>query len=285
MLFITLLMWGFHAVGTVKANVRGLPTGGFLFPKKGPGKKERGEMSTTCTRVSVSTSVSNAAIHVTTWMDSKPVNVVSTFPTMKTEVKRNTKDKAGNYAPTTVAQPTIVKTYNYGMGGTDRMDQQISYYATTVRTRNWQHRTFTHFISVAVVNAHILYKAHHNPTRRDKNYDLKGFIDSLLDEWATKAHTTAPQRDWGDARTIAVHQPMRLPHMSDGLIVRESGEYHQKDHRRECPICHKKAAFECSTCNKGLHIPSKTDLDAESCWEKYHRQRFSEPQVTDSVDP
>jgi len=36
-------------------------------------------------------------------MDSKPVNIVSTSPTMKTEVKRNTKDKAGNYVPKIVS--------------------------------------------------------------------------------------------------------------------------------------------------------------------------------------
>ena len=80
-LFITLITWGFRALGTVKANVRGIPKGDFLFKKSGAGKKTRGKMSTTTTPLSIA-SVTSASVHVTTWMDSKPVIIVSTFPTM-----------------------------------------------------------------------------------------------------------------------------------------------------------------------------------------------------------
>ena len=35
------------------------------------------------------------------------------------------------------------------MGGTDRFDQQLSYYKSTIKTKRWQPRIFTHFISAA----------------------------------------------------------------------------------------------------------------------------------------
>ena len=36
-----------------------------------------------------------------------------------------------------VPQPQIIKAYNYNMGGTDRQDQNVSYYRTSIRSKKW----------------------------------------------------------------------------------------------------------------------------------------------------
>ena len=35
-----------------------------------------------------------------------------------------------------IPQPQIIKAYNYNMGGTDRQDQNVSYYRTSIRSKN-----------------------------------------------------------------------------------------------------------------------------------------------------
>jgi hypothetical protein len=175
------------------------------------------------------------------------------------------------------------------MGGTDRMDQQISYYATTVRTRNWQHRIFTHFLSVAVVNAHILYKIHHNLSRGDDCYYLKDFIHAVVEEWAIPAPASiksakCKRSDPDEVLPLACHFPVKLPHGKEAIIVVD-GVKVQKDFRRNCAECQKKSSYECSACNRGLCIRSKPDLQGPSCWEKFHIRQHNVPHVDAGVAP
>ena len=46
-------------------------------------------------------------------------------------------DANGSYHKQSIPIPTVVTTYNAGMGGTDSFDQRMSYYKTIVRTRKW----------------------------------------------------------------------------------------------------------------------------------------------------
>lgn len=51
-----------------------------------------------------------------------------------------------------IDQPNIIKEYNASMGGVDMLD------AHPIRTRRWYMILFWHFLSVAVINAWLLYQ-------------------------------------------------------------------------------------------------------------------------------
>jgi len=69
-----------HLCGTIKRNVRGTPKE-HQFPNTGRNKKERGEMK------QVKTQVPGTAVYYTSWMDKKPVHVLSTFTASQDVVK------------------------------------------------------------------------------------------------------------------------------------------------------------------------------------------------------
>ena len=278
---------GIHGVGTTKAMTRGLPTN-FIIPKTG--KIPRGTFST------ASAVVPGGTLYFTSWQDSKPVHILSTFPTSIVEVNRNAKDKkTGAYAPQQLKQPTVVKTYNYGMGGSDKMDQMISYYKTRVRSRNWQHRIMTHFLGVAAVNAHILYCTKF-PDPADEHHHLKEFLLGLVRDWATPA---ASDPDLGTAasgtmRTAArtqasVPDSVRLHGSHTPRHLKQTSldeEGNRVDTRRRCAFCGKsKCIMECTKCNVGLCIPEKFYKDSISdlsCWEMWHAPIGAYDECSDS---
>ena len=81
------------------------------------------------------------------------------------------------------------------MGGTDYFDQLRSYYRTTVKIKVWQTRIFTHFLMVAAVNAHIIYKLENNLKRGDKAYELLDFLGILVDQLCIPRLEKKPKDD------------------------------------------------------------------------------------------
>ncbi|GBP08860.1 PiggyBac transposable element-derived protein 3 [Eumeta japonica] len=70
-----------------------------------------------------------------------------------------------------VAQPAVVKNYNTCMGGIDLCDRLIAYYRSSMRTRRWPVRAFSHFVDLAIVNCWIMYTRccnHEGITAKDK---------------------------------------------------------------------------------------------------------------------
>ena len=82
--------------------------------------------------------------------------------------------------------PTVAMLYNQCMGGTDQFDQMLSYYKTTIKTKRWQTRIFTHFLMCAVVNASILFRLDNDLEKSDPGGDLLSFINLLIDQLATR---------------------------------------------------------------------------------------------------
>jgi len=95
-------------------------------------------------------------LYFTAWQDSKPVHMLSTFPSYKLPVRRRT-NRGNEWININVPRPTVIGVYNTGMGGTDKFDQLNSYYDSRLRTKKWQIRLYNHFLRAAVVNACILY--------------------------------------------------------------------------------------------------------------------------------
>jgi hypothetical protein len=109
------------------------------------------------------------------------------------------------------------------MGGTDKVDQTLSYYRMKTTTKRWQCKIFVQFLSVALANAHLLFNAdlldsREAPARRQRGYYFIDFLmmvikDLVPDELYARA--TAPRRatptatpDTPVPRTI-VHTPMQ----------------------------------------------------------------------------
>ena len=84
-------------------------------------------------------------------------------------------------APSTIAIPSIIKIYNWFMGGTDSMDQRISYYRPNVKSVSWVPKLMIHFLNISVVNSYILYKEYFN---KPATYSLLDFLGQLIEELA-----------------------------------------------------------------------------------------------------
>ena len=65
------------------------------------------------------------------------------------------------------------------MGGTDGMDQQLTYYKPRIKSRRWPVRIFLHFLQVSTFNSFVLYRQDKAP-----NMTFLQYTEMLLDKMA-----------------------------------------------------------------------------------------------------
>jgi hypothetical protein len=98
-------------------------------------------------------------LRVLYWQDTKPVHLLTSLKSKIGFVERNAYN-GGLHAINRVTAPSsMIAYYNSHMGGTDKMEQQLSCYRIKMKTKRWPIKIFLHFLSVAVMNAHVLYRA------------------------------------------------------------------------------------------------------------------------------
>lgn len=141
-----LLDHGIHYVGTAR-QVR-LPNCN-LEDDKSLKKKGRGTFDY---RVEVKHNISAVK-----WYDNRAVTLVSSFAGTEPVQKIQRWDKA-NKTYIEVERPYIVGTYNKYMGGVDLLDSFTAKYKFPLKSRRWYMYIFWHTITLAVVNAWLLYK-------------------------------------------------------------------------------------------------------------------------------
>jgi hypothetical protein len=275
-LSIEMLKRSVHTVGTTKGNIRGAPKE-HQFKRTGPQKKSRGEMK------QVKTIVEDKPFYYTAWMDKKPVHILSTFAVSAEEVKRNGKSKRGQYEELALHRPGIVGIYNYGMGGTDRFDQKLSYYRIKLRTRKWKRKIYSHMMNIAIVNSHILYKESRNLDRYHHLFSLLHFQEALINQLGFPDNTEpipleAFLKSHLKRRTLdtCLRDHQRVHGFHEPLIMkrpRESGQ----DIRRKCLWCSKeKISTMCKTCNVPLCIETlPNDEEGESCYWLFHHAKLA----------
>ena len=121
-----------------------------LLPRKKPfDKKERGAAE------SIVDKENNIA--VTIWKDNKPVIIASNCHAAKPYGQCERYSRL-EHARVKVQIPKPVKLYNGSMGGTDRMDQNVSTYRINVRGKKWYYPIFSWTIDVAVQNAWLIHR-------------------------------------------------------------------------------------------------------------------------------
>ena len=64
-----------------------------------------------------------------------------------------------------IQRPVLIFDYNKNMGGVDRMDQMLVYYAIGRKTIKWYKRIFWRLFDMTIVNAFVLYTLCH-PERK-----------------------------------------------------------------------------------------------------------------------
>ncbi len=138
----------------------------------------------------------------------------------------------------------MITYYNSHMGDTDKMEQQLSYYRIKMKTKRWPIKIFLHFLSVAVMNDHVLYRADlpdsaAAPANKQQGYILLGFVQLLIKELIPVdvfARAPAPISSPAPAQGA---EPVR------GIVHNPFAKYSglNPDNRRRCAQCHTKTIW------------------------------------------
>lgn len=133
------------AIGTVRANRTG------NCPLKNDKDLQRGSMDS---KVDTDNKIS-----LTKWQDNRSVIVGTNFQTDCTNqtVKRWKKLKAGA-AKIEIPIPSIIKSYNNGMGGVDQLDCFVNCYRISISSKKWYWCLITNMIDICVSNAWNLHR-------------------------------------------------------------------------------------------------------------------------------
>jgi len=94
---------------------------------------------------------------VVRWQDNSIVTIASnTFGVQP--IAHTKRWSVAKNCEISVAQPCLIAKYNYGMGGTDRMDQNIQQYRIGIRCKKWWWQLFAYQVDVAVQNSWLIYR-------------------------------------------------------------------------------------------------------------------------------
>lgn len=137
------------------------------------------------------------------------------------------------------------------MGGVDKADQLVTYYAFSHCSKKWWKRVFFHLLEVSIVNSYIIYIS---STKRLTHLDFHITLAKQLTEVVhtfTQATTPSPAK---------------------GMPLRLIGRNHYPEPARgklDCRVCsnrqagkRKQTSFQCTTC--------KVPLCIYPCFKRYH---------------
>ena len=185
---------GILACGTVRANRKGLPAA--LLPKNV--KLQRGEF-----RRAQKDELSYAI-----WMDTKPVVTLSNFhdPAQQGTVLRR-REQARRQVPV----PKMLEDYQQHMRGVDLMDQAISYYMLSHRSKKWWRRVFFYGMMVSAHNAYVVAKDQGHAYHRQQWPTFLDYLEDLASDLVgdTRADR-APQLPRLPARPLRTHTLERM---------------------------------------------------------------------------
>ena len=178
------------------------------------------------------------------WQDNNVVTVVSTvhgtFPLSKApRWSRAEKSRVQ------LDQPFAISQYNKGMGGVDRLDQNVASYRISIRTKKWWWPLFRYMLDVSLQNAWLLYRR--SQAQEQNALTQLEFRRSVVRSYFAKhgterALSAAPRRS---------RSSTKVP-----LNVRLDGLHHyqgQLDSIRRCVVCKKNCKKQCLKCEVPLH--------------------------------
>ena len=155
-----------------------------------------------------------------------------------------------------IDQPHVVSQYNKFMGGTDRMDQNLSQYRCSIRSKKWWWALFLFGLETSVQNAWILYRL--CPSNDSKKMDLLQFRREICQTYFSKYSKR-------ENSSLAAGKSKKL-----SKRVSSDVRYDGKDHlivvnpkQIRCAYCGKKSTRKCNKYLVGLH---------DKCFEIFHTE-------------
>jgi Transposase IS4 len=237
---------GIQVCGTIKTNRANLPVHDRMVQS---GKKAESRGVMLAYEGTLGTLSDGKKIYFTEWMDSKLVHMLSSYSTLEDTCVRRTKPDVAMSTQLTLPRPSVIGGYNQGMGGTDAMDQKLSYYRPKLRYRKWPKKLIFHIIWLAIMNSHILYKETLGIKRGDPNYELQEYMTTLCCEM-TDTPVTKPH----------------IPHRRASCIPLCKKQTNDIDPRRVCSMCHKpKVGWFCDLHKVAVCFRTPDDPDS-MCW-------------------
>lgn len=199
-------------------------------------------------------------LYATGWLDSKPVHLLASVKSPLTTCTRRL-SRSANVVD--LHQPAVIALYNKVMGGTDRNDQMLRYYARMAKGK-WTVKVFQHLFYAAAYNAFVCFS---QLKRQDAagRYRFKHFLENVVSQ--LHSSRMVYQRRQDAPLSPNAEQPNRqLPKAYATRIMQQPGrasawavEHHlERDPNglcRDCVICHKQGKrFRVVTrcCNSSL---------------------------------
>lgn len=275
---------GIHMVGTVRQKRKGIP---FSF-KTNHGQRQlrqRGDYTTVKSGYQVSEDIGDD-VYYTAWLDRKPVGVLHTFPTALGTCFRMVKTKEDGWQRQQYDRPTIIPTYNWGMGGTDSGDQRMEAYRPELKTLSWIPRVLSHFLNGAVVNSFIWYNTAF-PLRRKTHYAYReALVDRLVFDLLDKQRENTGRvnersrtlKQWSkdQGRLLGQHWSIQ-ERKPEELRVEGSNpsdptnERSRNWFRGHCMICGRTVPTKCEQCRVYLCTDFRAETNS-TCMKYFHME-------------
>lgn len=227
-LFEKLLSKGFYAVGTTRHNRK-------HFPKQILDEVKECERGEYVWR-------QHDQIVCFSWMDKKPVNLLSTF--CDAQEQSVIKRRAGREL-LDVACPSVVPTYLRTMRGVDVFSQRQSYSKIGRRSKKWFYSLVWFMFDMAIHNAFILYQKKHNQQHYAEKDFRKQLMDQLVNGFSSrrkKGRVPTAAKRYRDSLHTIQHSPSAKD-CHECRNHRSSGQRGRRTH------------WQCSDCNISLCIP------------------------------
>lgn len=226
---------GFYALGTTRNNRKLFPKS-MLAETKGLSRgqwvyRQKGDMV------------------VVSWMDKKPVNLLSTCcdPLKEQTVKR----RSGR-EELELACPEVVIDYHQYMRGVDLFSQYQSYYAIGRRAKKWWPRLAWFLIDVGLINARILYNIHTKSDLSQKQF-REMLMQELVGGFSARRKRGRPYAYQKPPADTVVHIPMKRSTPTDCVVCRKSSRTTAGRHAS-------RTREGCRQCDVAVHI---------ACWERH----------------
>src|SRR6218665_3051166 len=145
-----------------------------------------------------------------------------------------------------VEQPCLIAKYNYGMGGTDRMDQNIQQYRIGIRCKKWWWQLFAYQVDVAVQNSWLIYRQ--TPASDAQPMSLLQFRRSIVQAYVRKYKSRSTiGRPVGRSRALDERVPAEARYDGHNHFIQRIAT------QRRCANCGMKAKTVCEKCTVAVH--------------------------------
>ena len=154
-----------------------------------------------------------------------------------------------------IDHPQSIFLYSKGMGGVDRLDQNISSYMLGHRSKKWWLPVFRFCLDLSVNN---VYQLHRQQKRSEgeRKLDLLGFRRSIVDTYYRYLR-----------KSTTIFLPARkLSKLSDEVRHGALNHWISKGKQRRCASCQKTTLHFCEKCNVGLHPDSLKQFHTMVLW-------------------